>query len=124
MKVLVHQNLGAAHTHTVQDVEDIRKELNEVYRAGEFEVAKVSGASVICLAAAATRLPIVENTHSRVKETTNTGLIPIVRTGIRNFHYGALFNLIGPENPKLDTHHRLDIRIRTMDSCGHLSYVV
>jgi beta-phosphoglucomutase-like phosphatase (HAD superfamily) len=81
-------------------------------------------ATVIRLTAAATRLAVVEHTHTGVKETANAGLISVIGSGVRNLYNGALLNLIWTENPELDTDHGLDIRIWTMNSCWHLSSVL
>jgi hypothetical protein len=100
------------------------EELDEVYGARKTEMTEMAGASMICLPTAPTRLPIVEDAHARVKETTNTRLVAVVCARICHFYDGPLFNLIRTENPELDTDHGLDIRIWTMKSGWHLSSVL
>jgi hypothetical protein len=87
-------------------------------------VAKVAGTSVIRLSTATTRLPVIKNSHAWIKEAANARLISIIGAGIRNFHYRPFFNLFRAENPELDTHHGLNIRIWTIYSGGHLSSVL
>jgi hypothetical protein len=124
MELLVNQKFRATNAYAVKNIHDIRKELDEVYGAGQTEVAEMTRATVIRLATAAARLAIVEHTHTGVKETANARLISIIGSGVRNLYDGALLNLIWTENPELDTDHGLDIRIWTMNSCGHLSSVL
>jgi hypothetical protein len=79
---------------------------------------------MVRLRTTAARLSIVKDTHTGIKEASNTGLIPIIGSSIRDFDDRTFFNLIGTEDPELDTHHGLDIRIWTMNTCGHLFSVV
>ncbi len=120
VKLLVDEELRAADTDTVENIENILEELDEIDRAREFVVTEMTRAAVICLSTTAACLPIVENTHARVKETSNTGLISIVGSTVRDLHDRTVFNLFRAENPELDTHHGLDIRIWTVHTSGHL----
>jgi len=124
MQLLVNQKLGAAHAHTVQNIHDVREELDEIHGAGKPEMPKMAGAAVVCLATAAASLAIIKNAHTRIKEATNAGLRSIIGSGVGDFHHGTLLNLFWPENTELDTHHGLNIRIGTMNSGGHLSSVI
>jgi hypothetical protein len=81
-------------------------------------------AAVICLAAAAARLSIIKYTHAWIKETANARLVSIICACIGDFHDRSLLDLVWTENPELDTHHGLDIRIWTMNSRWHLSSVL
>ena len=87
-------------------------------------MTKVAGTAVICLSTAAARLTIVQDAHARIKEAANAGLVAIVGSRVCDFNDRALLNLIRAEDPELDTNHRLDIRIWTVNSCGHLSTVL
>jgi hypothetical protein len=87
-------------------------------------MAEMAGTSVICLTTAPTSLPIVENTHARVEQATDTRLVAVVCARICHFYHGPFLNLIRTENPELDTYHGLDIRIWTMKSGWHLSSVL
>jgi hypothetical protein len=124
VKLLVNEQLRATNTDTVQYIQNILKELDEVYGARKTEMSEMAGTAVICLTTAPTSLPIIENTHARVEQTTNTRLVAVVCARICHFYHGPLFNLIRTENPELDTYHGLDIRIWTMKSGWHLSSVL
>jgi len=88
----------------------MRKELDKIHGASKFEVAKVTWARMIRLPTTTTGLSIIENTHSGVKQASNTGLIAIVCTCVCNFHYGTAFNLIGTKDPKLNTNNWFNVR--------------
>jgi hypothetical protein len=124
MKLLINQEFRATNAYAVENIHDVRKELDEVYGAGQAKVTEMTRATVIRLTTAAACLAVVEHTHTGVKETANAGLIPVIGSGVRNLYDGALLNLIWTENPELDTDHWLDIRIWTMNSCWHLSSVL
>jgi hypothetical protein len=76
------------------------------------------------LPTAAAGLAIVQDAHTRIKEAANARLVAIVGPRVCDFNNGALLNLIRAEDPELDTNHWLDIRIWTVNSCGHLSTVL
>jgi hypothetical protein len=122
VELLVDQELGAAHTDTIQNVKHVGEELNEIDWAGELVVAEMAGAPVIGLPAATASFAIIENAHAGVEEASDARLVAIVGPGIRDLHYGALLDLIRAENPELDTDHGLDIRIWTMNSARHSLY--
>lgn len=119
VQILVDEQLRAAHTDTLQNIQDLGEELDEIDRAGELEVAKVTRARVIRLTTAAASLSVVQNTHTRIKEAADTGLIAIVGASIRNLNHRATLNLVGAEDAELNTYNRLNIRIWTYDSCRH-----
>jgi hypothetical protein len=87
-------------------------------------VPKMTGTVMVCLATASARLAIVEDTHSGVKEATNTGLAPIVRPRVCNLYDRPLLNLFRSKDAKLNPHHGLNVRIWAMDSGRHLSSVI
>jgi len=72
-------------------------------------VAEVTGAVVIRLATAAAGLAIVQNTHARIEQAPDAGLIAIVGPGIRDLDDRALLDLIGTEDTELNANNGLDI---------------
>jgi hypothetical protein len=119
VELLINQQLGAADADAVEHIENVGKELNEIDRACKLVMAEMTRATMICLCTAAARLTIVQHTHTRIKETSNARLISIVCATICDFYDGTSLNLFRTENPELDTHHGLDIRIWTMHTSGH-----
>jgi hypothetical protein len=111
VQLFVNEQLATANADTVEHIENIGEELEEVDGPRELEVAKVARTAVIGLPTAAARLTIIQNTHTRVKEASNARLISIICACIGDLHHGATLNLIWTENPELDTHHGLNIRI-------------
>jgi hypothetical protein len=67
VKRLVNEKFATAHTDAIEDIQNLRKELDEIDGAGEFEMAEMAGAGMIRLATAAAGLSIVQNAHSGVK---------------------------------------------------------
>jgi hypothetical protein len=59
MKTLVDKCATATNTDALHYFENLGEELNEIDRAGEIEMAKVTGAGVVGLSTTATRLSIV-----------------------------------------------------------------
>ena len=121
MILLVDEQFTTANADTTQDIENRRVELVEIDGAGEFEMAEMAGAGMIRLATAAARLSIVQDAHSGVKETPDTGLIPIIGSCVCHFHDGAPLNLFGAENSELNTNNWFNIGSRSIQSCGHSS---
>jgi hypothetical protein len=124
MELLVNQKLRAADTDAVQNIHDVREELDEVDGAGQLEMAKMPRAAVIRLAAATACFAIVEDTHAGIKEAADARLTPIICSRIGNLHHGTLLDFLRPKDAELDPHHRLDIRIWAMNSGRHLSSVL
>jgi hypothetical protein len=113
MKLRVNEELTATNTDTTQNIQNEREELNIIDRARKTEMAEVTGALMVCLTTAAASLSIVQNTHSRIKEATNSGLIAIICSCICNFNYGTSFNLIRTEDSKLNSDDWLNIGARS-----------
>jgi hypothetical protein len=124
MQLLIDKKLGAAYTDAVQNIHDVREELDEIYGASQAEMTEMAGAPVIRLSTAATRLAIIEDAHARVKETANTRLRTVICPRIGDFDYRALLDFFWAEDAKLDAYDRLNIRIGAMKSCWHLSSVL
>jgi hypothetical protein len=59
MKILIHEQLAAANTHTAENIQNEREELNVIDGACEAEVAEVTRAVVVRLTTAAARLSII-----------------------------------------------------------------
>jgi hypothetical protein len=87
VQLLVDQELGAANTYAVQYVHDHRKELDEIHGSRELIMTKVARAVMVRLTTAAARLAIVENTHARIKEAADTGLVAVIGACICDFDY-------------------------------------
>jgi hypothetical protein len=68
-------------------------------------------AVVIRLTARAALLSVLQDPHSWIKETTNLGLIALIRGIGCNFYDRATLNLIGAENAELDPKNGLNFRI-------------
>ena len=120
MQLLVDQQLGAPHADAVQHVQNILEELDEVDGARQLVVPKMTRAAVIRLATAAACLAVVENAHARIKESSNPRLVSVVGAAVGDLDDRAPLDLFRAENPELDTHHGLNIRIWTMNTGGHL----
>jgi hypothetical protein len=121
VKRLVDEQFATAHTDAIQHVQNLREELDEIHRAGEFEMAEMARAGMIRLATTTTGLSVVQNAHSRVKQAANTGFIAVVRSCVCHFHDGAPLNLFRTENSELNTNNWLNIGSRSVQSCGHSS---
>jgi hypothetical protein len=121
MELLVNQKLRTANTHAVEHIQNVGKELNEVDGASKAKMPKMSRAAVIRLPTTAARLAIVQNTHARIKQATNTGLTPIIRPGVCHLYHRALLDFLWPKDAELDSHHGLNLRIWAMNSGRHLS---
>jgi hypothetical protein len=65
----------------------------------------MAGALVIRLAAAATLLAIIKNTHARVKEAADLRLIALVCAAVRNFYDRTAFNFIRTEYTNLNANY-------------------
>ncbi len=124
MQLLVNQKLGTTNADAVQNIHDVREELDEVDGASKAEMTEMAGTPVIRLSTAAASLAIIEDAHAGVKEAANTRLRPVVCSRIGDFHYRALLDFLRAEDAKLDAYDRLNIRIGTMKSCWHLSSVI
>jgi hypothetical protein len=109
VQVLVNQQLAAAHTRALQDINDFREELDGIDGASQLEMAEMSRTRMIRLATGPAGLPIVKNTHTGIKETPNARLISIIGPRICNFHHRTTLNLFWAENAKLDSNDRLNI---------------
>jgi hypothetical protein len=67
-------------------------------------------AIIVGLAAGTALLAILQDTHARIKETTNLGLISLIGIIGSDFNYRPFLNLIGRENTELDTQDRFNFR--------------
>jgi len=56
---LVNEKFGTTYTDAIQNIQDGRKELNEIHRARKLEMAKVARARMIRLTATATRFSVI-----------------------------------------------------------------
>jgi hypothetical protein len=121
MELLVYKKFTATNTNTFKSIKNHWKELDEINGASEAKVAKMAGTAVIRLTTASTRLSIIKNTHSRVKESCNPWLISIVSSCICDFYNRASFDFFRAEDSKLYTHDWLNIGIRPNNSWGHRS---
>jgi preprotein translocase subunit SecE len=121
MELLVNQELRTADTHAVQNIQNVGEELNEIDWPRKAKMAKMTRTAVICLATATAGLSIVKDTHAGIKESPNTGLTSIVCPSIYNLHHRPLLDFLRAKDAKLDTHHRLNVRIWAMNSGRHLS---
>jgi hypothetical protein len=104
VQCLVDQQLAAAHTRALQNINDFGEELDGIHRARELEMAEMARAGVIRLAATPARLSIVQNTHTRIKETSNARLISIIGTCVCDFYHRTTLNLFWAENAKLNSY--------------------
>jgi hypothetical protein len=109
VETAVDEELTAANTDAIQNIQNVGEELDEIHGARELVVAEVARAIMVRLAATAACFPIVENPHARVEEATDAGLIAIECAGIGDFDYRALFDLSRAENAELNTDDWLDI---------------
>jgi lipoprotein signal peptidase len=73
-------------------------------------MAEVTRAVVIALATAAARFSIIENTHTRIKETIDSRLGTIIGSAICNFNDRTLLNFIRTKDPKLNPYNGLNFR--------------
>ena len=65
-------------------------------------------------------LAVLQDAHARVEQTANLGLISFESGTGDHFHDGALFNLLGREDRKLNAYHRFYIRPMLVKSGWHL----
>jgi hypothetical protein len=119
-ELLINKKLRATNTYARKNILDKGKELDVIYRSGQTKVTKMAGALVICLAATATLLAIIKNTHTRVKEATDLWLIALVCAAVRNFYDRTAFNFIRTEYTNLNANYWLNLRRRSIETCGHL----
>jgi hypothetical protein len=122
MSLLVQKQLAAPDTYTTQDIADEREELKEIDWAGKAIMTKVTGASVIGLAAGTTCLAIVQNTHTGIKESTNLRFISFICILRGDFYDGTSLNLLRTENSELNPNNRFNLRSRSIETCGHLLF--
>jgi hypothetical protein len=118
-ELLVNEKLRAGNANATQHVQDHWKKLDIVDRAAKSIVTKVTRAVIIRLSTRTALLTILENTHSRVEETSNLGLITFICVIGCNFYNRSPLNLIWRENAKLDTHDWLNFR-RGRHLCGYV----
>jgi hypothetical protein len=124
VELLVNEKLGTTNADAIQNIHDVREELDEIYGAGQAEMTEMAGTPVIRLPTAPAGLTIIEDAHARIKESANTRLRPIICARISDFHYRALLDFLWTEDAKLNAHDGLNIRIGAMKSCWHLSSVI
>ena len=85
-------------------------------------MTEVAGASVIGLATGTACLSIIKYTHARIKETTDLWFIALIRVLCCDFYDGTSLNLFGAKDSKLDSHDRFNIRVRSIETSGHLLF--
>ena len=86
-------------------------------------MAKVAGTGVIRLATTAAGFSVVQDTHARVKQATNARLVSVICSCICNLYDGSALDLIGAENPELNSYNGLNVRSGSVQSARHLSYL-
>lgn len=86
MALLINEQFATLEANTAENLHQKLEELGVVHRSREYEMPKVTWAAVIILTARAADLTILQNTHTRVKETVEFAL---GGRRIRNFAYGT-----------------------------------
>jgi hypothetical protein len=72
-------------------------------------MSEMAGAVMIGLAAGTADFSIVQDTHTRIKETSDLGFVSFIR-GVRgNFYHRAPLDLLRRKDAELNTHDRFDI---------------
>ncbi len=81
----------------------------------------MTGTAMIGLAAGTARLPVFQDTHTRVKETSDLWLGALVGRLGHDLNDGALPDLIGTEDTELDTDDGLHVRASFIKTERHSS---
>jgi hypothetical protein len=122
VKIFVDKKFGAADTNAVENIQNVGKELNVVYRTRKFVVTKVTGTVMIRLSARPTRLSVFEHTHSGIKESSNLWLRSFIDRMSCDFYDGTPLNLFGAKDSKLNPNNGLNFRTRSYESSWHLLF--
>jgi hypothetical protein len=84
----------------------------------------MTGAAMIRLTTGTARLTIVQNTHTRIKEASNLGLISIIGILTGNLNHGASHDFIWAEDTELDSNDILRIRSGLIETRWHSTILV
>ena len=93
--------------------------LNIIDRTSQTIVSKVTGAVMIGLTTGAAYFPIVEDAHTRIKETADLGLIAFIWIVRGDLHHRTAFNLLRREDAELHAHDGLNVRRMLIETGWH-----
>ena len=95
--------LGAVETDHVGELLNRIEELVEVHGTSQRDVSKVSRAELVRLFAGGAHLAILNDAETGIEYTIGNGLVALIGLVSSDLDDGALANIFGIRNPKLDS---------------------